>query len=226
VDDVIASARRFGASAAALGDAQLCAPSALPGWTRGHVLTHVARAADSRRGLLEAARRGAVGRQYDSEQQRADDIEEGARRSPTVIREDVTAALERLLAAVTDHPADRWEQPGEFLGVGLRPVRRVVPSMLRELELHHVDLDAGYRPRDWPPDFVAEQLERVTVSLAGRAEPFTVRLPDRTLAVGDGGRMTVAGDPAPMLAWLTGRGTGTGLHVDPPDALPQLPPLS
>jgi maleylpyruvate isomerase len=98
--------------------------------------------------------------------------------------------------------------------------------MLRELELHHVDLDAGYRPQDWPPDFVAEQLKRVTVSLGERAEPFIVRLPDRTLAVGAGGRGDRRRRPAPMLAWLTGRGTGTALHVDPPDALPQLPALS
>ncbi|MET0910545.1 MAG: maleylpyruvate isomerase N-terminal domain-containing protein, partial [Ilumatobacteraceae bacterium] len=43
-------------------DAEL--PSLLPGWTRGHVLTHIARNADSFVRLLEAAGRGEVVTQY------------------------------------------------------------------------------------------------------------------------------------------------------------------
>jgi maleylpyruvate isomerase len=37
---------RLLATAAALTDAQAREPSLLPGWTRGHVLTHIARNAD------------------------------------------------------------------------------------------------------------------------------------------------------------------------------------
>jgi maleylpyruvate isomerase len=227
-DDLIASAAGFQTSVAGLDDARLGEPSRLPGWTRAHVLTHVARSADSRRGLLEAARRGAVGRQYDSEQQRARAIEEGAARPPAVVRRDVVTALDRFLAAVAEHPANRWDAPGEWLGVGRRPVHRVVPSMRRELEYHRVDLDAGYQPGDWPPAFVTEQLESVTASFGERpdAGTFTVRLPDRTLTVGDGGRVTVSGDPAVVLAWLTGRGDGDGLRTEPPGSLPTVPPLS
>ena len=226
LDALTAGAARFRSTLAGLDDRAVREPSQLPGWTRGHVLTHLARAADSRRGLLVAARQGRVGRQYASEEQRARDIEEGAGRPPAVIRGDVAAALDRLFAAVAEHPADRWDAPGEWLGVGPRPVRRVVPSMRRELEYHHVDLAAGYGPRDWPEDFVSAQLESVTGSLGGRAPAFTVRLPDRELTVGDGGRITLAGDPAPVLAWLTGRGDGSPLSVDPPGPLPDLPPLA
>ena len=62
------SAARFLATAQALTDGDLHQASALPGWTRAHVLTHLAQAADSRTGLLRAARAGRVGRQYPSEQ--------------------------------------------------------------------------------------------------------------------------------------------------------------
>jgi hypothetical protein len=62
------SAARFLATAQALTDDDLYQASALPGWTRAHVLTHLAQAADSRTGLLRAARAGRVGRQYPSEQ--------------------------------------------------------------------------------------------------------------------------------------------------------------
>ena len=45
-------------------DAWAREPSLLPGWTRGHVLTHLARNADSQRHVLEAAVRGAPAERY------------------------------------------------------------------------------------------------------------------------------------------------------------------
>ena len=54
-------------------------PSLLPGWTRGHVLTHIARNADSFVRVLEAARRGEVVTQYEGGVDgRNADIEAGA----------------------------------------------------------------------------------------------------------------------------------------------------
>ena len=38
-------------------------------------------------------------------------------------------------------------------GVGSFPASQVLVRRLVELELHHVDLDAGYRPADWPTTF-------------------------------------------------------------------------
>ena len=56
-------------------------PSLLPEWTRGHVLTHIARNADSFVRVLEAARRGEVVTQYEGGvASRNADIEAGASR--------------------------------------------------------------------------------------------------------------------------------------------------
>ena len=52
------SAARLVATAQALTDDDLHEASALPGWTRAHVLTHIAQSADSRTGLLRAAQAG------------------------------------------------------------------------------------------------------------------------------------------------------------------------
>lgn len=219
---------RLRRTVAALDDVALGAPSALPGWSRAHVVTHLARAADSRRRLLEAARVGRVGRQYDSESGRAREIDEGAARPPAVIRSDLDDALGRLLATVAEHPAGLWQAPGTWLGVGDRPVWRVVPSMRREAEFHHVDLAAGYGPAQWPADFVAEQLGDVVASMTRRIEApaITLALPGRTLKVHDGGSITVLGPPDDALAWLTGRGAGERLLTQPPGPLPPLPPLA
>lgn len=65
------SAARFLATAQALTDGDVHQASALPGWDRAHVLTHVAQAADSRTRLLRAVQASRVSRQYPSEQARA-----------------------------------------------------------------------------------------------------------------------------------------------------------
>ncbi len=55
---------RLRQTAAGLSDDQAREPSLLPGWSRGHVLTHIARNADSLRNLLIWARTGVETPQY------------------------------------------------------------------------------------------------------------------------------------------------------------------
>ena len=71
------------ASAGLLTDEQARGPSLLPGWTRGHLLTHVARNAEGGTRLLGWARTGVPSYEYRSVTARAAAIEEGAgRRAP------------------------------------------------------------------------------------------------------------------------------------------------
>jgi maleylpyruvate isomerase len=49
-----------------LSDAQVAGPSLLPGWTRGHVLTHLARNAEGGTRLLGWARTGVPSYEYES----------------------------------------------------------------------------------------------------------------------------------------------------------------
>ncbi|WP_454131765.1 maleylpyruvate isomerase N-terminal domain-containing protein, partial [Kitasatospora aureofaciens] len=56
--EVRASAARLGADADSLIDRQAREPSRLPGWSRGHVLTHLARSTDAYRWMLALARTG------------------------------------------------------------------------------------------------------------------------------------------------------------------------
>jgi len=111
-----AAIRRLLRTVATLEDDDVAGPSGLPGWSRGHVLTHLARAADSRTGLLTAARAGKIGRQYPSEESRAQEIEAGARHPAPVILVDLRQALDRLRDVVAGHAAQLWNAPGEWLG--------------------------------------------------------------------------------------------------------------
>ncbi len=223
-----ASIERLLLSVQALPDGQVMAPSRLPGWSRGHVLAHLAGATDARTGLLTAARAGTVGQQYPSEDSRARGIEAGARRPPGEIRAGVRAALGRFRAAVACHPADDWDALGEWLGGHRQPVHRVLPGLRREIEYHHVDLDIGYRSADWPEDFTREQLAAVAGSMSRREDgpPVTLVAPHALLRIGDGALATVTGPATELLAWMTGRGDGRELQVTPAGPLPQPPPLA
>jgi maleylpyruvate isomerase len=218
------TAIRFLGTVQALADEELRGASALPGWTRAHVLTHVAQAADSRTTMLRAAREGRVGRQYPSEEARAEAIDAGALRPPAVIRADACRAVQECLTAVREHPAALWDAPAIWLRAGRRTVRGVVSSLRSELEYHHVDLAAGYHPADWPDDFVAAELSRVTGQLDRRADaPSMTITGPATLRVGTSPPVDVTGAPAAMLAWLAGRSDGSELAGAP---LPPIPPLA
>jgi maleylpyruvate isomerase len=241
------STDRLLATADALTDAQAAAPSRLPGWTRGHVLTHLARNADGFRNLLTWAGTGDETPMYPSEEARARAIEEGAARSAAEIAADVHQSAAALAAAARDLPARAWDALVARRGDTF-PARQIPPRRLAELEIHHVDLDAGYRPADWPASFVAANLARVARDFAGRADaPACLARPDgldtgypvgpagpdparpgpgRTdpRSTGQASQVTVSGPPAALLAWLIGRDHGAGLEVTGADSVPVLPP--
>ncbi|MFD7769241.1 maleylpyruvate isomerase family mycothiol-dependent enzyme [Streptomyces sp. NPDC059787] len=222
------SADRLFATAAALSDEEVRAPSLLPGWTRAHVLTHLARSADSRHRLLVSARSDAGLPQYADDDQRQREIDEGAGRPAAVLLDDLDSSLHRFLTAAGEHPDDAWEVLVHWLGGGLRPVRGAVGSMLREVEVHHTDLATGHGPADWPAFFVARELETTVTKLRENpvAPPMALCADEDRglLVVGDGSGPQVTGSAAELLGWLTGRTDGRVLTVRPPGPLPTPPP--
>jgi maleylpyruvate isomerase len=89
-----------------LTDDQCREDSFLPAWSRGHVLTHLARNADSHVNLLQAAVRGEVGEQYPSAEKRNGDIESGSTRSAEELVMDLRLSIYGLEAAWAS--ANEW----------------------------------------------------------------------------------------------------------------------
>jgi maleylpyruvate isomerase len=145
-----------------LTDDDVRRPSLLPGWTRGHVLTHLARGGDALRNLLDG--RPA----YVSRDARNADIEAGAARSAAELAADVRASAAAFRETALAQPDDGWTRVLTVDGVGNFPASQVLVRRLVELELHHVDLDAGYRSTDWPTTF--NELELVEPMRTQRAD--------------------------------------------------------
>src|SRR5438270_7920944 len=120
-----ASHRRLAGTLGSLTDDAARAPSRLPGWTVGHVLTHLARNADSHVRILEAAGRGEAVEQYaGGYEQRAAGIEAGAGRPAVDLVDDVrraAAALEQAWVAATPQA---WDGHG-LSGGEVWPCRRL-----------------------------------------------------------------------------------------------------
>jgi maleylpyruvate isomerase len=229
VGPISAATERLMHTAQAFDSAALREPSLCAGWSRAHVLSHVARNADGLANLLRWATTGVETPMYRSAEARAADIDAGAEREQTEIVDDLRSAAEQFSAAVTAVPDEAWERQvrmGPAAAGRTIPARRVLWERLKELELHHVDLEAGYAPRDWAPRFVERALAE-TIRRFGRRDDvpeLTLVIDGATERIGSGGEATVSGSATPMLGWLTGRSAGDGLHVDPPGLLPALPP--
>jgi len=226
-DEVDRATDRLLRTATAVNEADLAGPSLLPGWTRGHVLAHLARNADALVNLLTWARTGVVTPAYRSQEQRDADIAAGAPRPLAEQLSDVRESAARFTAAAEEMPADAWAAMLEVHGAP-QPATLVVWRRLREVEVHHVDLAAGYRPDDWPEAFSHRLLHEAVADLTGHDEfPPLVLHPGETghdLTLGEpDGAPTVSGSTAQVAAWLIGRSSGDGLTVDPTSPLPTPP---
>jgi maleylpyruvate isomerase len=133
-------------------------PSLLPGWSRGHVLSHVARNADGLRNLLIWARTGTRTPMYPSPQAREQGIEAGAGRGPAEQAADLTATADAFRAEAMALPEPAWQVLVATLNDPPFPATHVLTRRLVEVELHHADLGAGYSPADWPEAFTAMDL--------------------------------------------------------------------
>jgi maleylpyruvate isomerase len=227
-DEVERATDRLLARAADLDDATVAAPSALPDWSRGHVLTHLARNADSLVNLLTWARTGVQTPQYASLAQRNADIEAGALRCAADLLSDLTAACTRFAAAAADMPAKAWTATVTWRSGRSAPAAHVMWSRLSEVEIHHVDLSNGYQPSQWNLAFAARVLRGVVQDFGERPEGPRVVIraeevgPD--LPIGPGVTSPVVSGPAwAAAAWLIGRTRGEQLTITPDGPLPPVP---
>ncbi len=214
VPDVIEAHRRFVAAVSGLTTAELAAPTALPGWTRGHVIAHVADGGRAFAVLTEAALRGELVSLFPGGfEERDARIEEFATAPDLVDRlEDGIARLEAAWARA--EPED-WRRPVRFRNGDLAGT---VFARWRETWIHLVDCAVGVTPADWP-----EPLAAHTIDFLWSRVPSGV-----ALVATDTGEQWGSGDPVSgtvrdLAAWVAGREPGSA-GAGPPVDLGPWPP--
>jgi maleylpyruvate isomerase len=213
-----------------LSDDDVRAPSRLPGWTRAHVLTHIARNADGLVNLVTWAGSGQETPMYPGGREgRNADIEAGAGRHAADLEGDIEASSERLLAALSAMPPEGLDRTVRMLS-GTEHGGWDIPFIrIREVEIHHVDLGAGYGPADWEAPFVTRTLDFVTRGFLARGDVPVLSLrgtdSGRSWEVGRAGA-ELRGPDHELLAWVVGRSDGASLVSEPDGPIPAAPPWS
>ena len=199
-----------------LTDDELAAASALPGWSRAHVVAHLARNADALVNLLSWARTGVETPMYPSREVRDAEIDTTAELSPARLRGDYVDACDRLARTIDALPAGAWTAQVRN-GQGATVPASAVPWMrAKEMWIHGIDLRAGLSFGDLPADFCTALVDEVLGLFAARGQA-----PDATIVAGDvdrtwgEGGVKVEGPVAAVAAWLT-RSDASGLTGDIP----------
>ena len=202
-----ATARLVGTARAATPE-QLGAPSPLPGWSRAHVLSHVAQNALGLRNLAAWAATGVRTPMYASQEQRDADIEAGARQDAAALVGQVADTAAELDADLAALPPEALARTVEGRGGQRLPASTLAFMRLREVEVHHVDLGLDYGIADWDAAFARRAVEGLVAVWQGRdlLPPVRITATDTGLdAVSGSGATSVTGTTAQLLGWLLSR---------------------
>lgn len=210
-----------------LTDEQVAGPSRLPGWTRGHVLAHLANLGAAAARQLENAFAALPPVDfYDGGRPGRDAaIEAGAGASAAEHVARVVAALDRVDGLLDLLGEEALARPTGYRDL---PASAVVLMWWRETSIHLTDLDLGVEHTMWG----AALREHLVGFLAPRV-PAGVRLDleptdvDEHRCVGDGEPVRLVGAASDLVGWLAGReplGPVRAERDGRPVDLPQLGP--
>ena len=135
---------------------ELDGPSLLPGWTRKHVVAHLAANADALGNLVHWAKTGEETPMYTSPEQRNADIEAGAQLpADRVVAwfEESAQMLANAMAEVTD---EQWQAEVRTAQGREVPATEIPWMRTREVMIHAVDLGTGVTFADLPTEFLEE----------------------------------------------------------------------
>jgi maleylpyruvate isomerase len=209
--------RRIERTLEGLTDGLARRPSLLPNWTVGHVLTHIARNADSHTRMIEAAQRGEAVTQYAGGQpEREAAIAAGQGRPAAELAADVKAAQQRLETAWSATSDEVWSTGLRRVASGFNTLTWAVFQRWREAEVHFADLGLSELggPASWEDlssAYVEAELDEQIPSLHRRVpEGMAVLLlcggrPSRVYGTGEK-VIQVRGSAGRTLQYLMGRG--------------------
>ncbi|MBB5959979.1 maleylpyruvate isomerase [Saccharothrix tamanrassetensis] len=215
IEAVFDAHRRLGTVIAGLTDDQVGEPSVLPGWTRGHVLAHIANVTTAM--ARQAENEGTKVEPYPGGRPARDAaIEADSGRSADEHRAAIDTAVTRL-AKAWDGVRD-WNAPVTYRDGTLRDTAYAV---WREVEIHTFDLDLA--PVRWSPEFCDHVVEFLAQRVPDGVRLTLVATDDsREWTLGSGEAVEVRGELNDIARWLAGREPKGTLTGEPPVLNPWL----
>lgn len=207
--------QRLTATARDLADDEWATPSLCAGWSRSHVLAHVALNAEAIAGVVRGLT-GEAAPMYASAEVRDADIAGLAAAGPNAIRErlarssaDLSVAFPSLLQASPDSVFEITP------GSASRSAGMLALMRLREVEIHHADLDLDATWEAWPESTAAAFIAYDAPQWAGAPVRLVADDVDGatwTVGTPSGEDLPEVRGPLRALAWwISGRDAGAVL---------------
>jgi uncharacterized protein (TIGR03083 family) len=144
-DDLSASLARASAS-------ELAEPSLLGGWSRAHVVAHLANVAAALVRMTHDALTDRTTSMYpDGRAAREAEIQSVAAQPWEELHAWFVQSTGGLTSTWHSVPWERWGRPFTETELGSIQLVRLVGLRLTEVEVHHADLAIGFGPREWSP---------------------------------------------------------------------------
>jgi maleylpyruvate isomerase len=203
------------------GEEQYLAPSGLPGWTRKHLVAHVAANADALSNLVRWAATGEKTPMYASIEQRDADIAAGSGKPAAELAAWLHASADRLAAGTVALSTGQWAAEVVTAQGRTVPATEIPWLRSREVCVHAVDLATGVCFADLPTGFLTALADDIAGKRGTAPGPALIlttadtddhwKLPgtndtgDRREPFGEGDATAVTGPLAEVVAYLTGR---------------------
>jgi maleylpyruvate isomerase len=213
-DQIPAATERLLTTVDELADDDWAAPSLCVGWSRAHVVAHLALNAEGLGGAVRGLLEGRPTPMYNSNEDRDADIADLGAAPPAAIRERLRSSAALFAEAVGGSGSLPDAATFDRTPGGVVMAARAVPTLrLREVEIHHADLDAGYGYADWPSENVVAflDLDAVRYDGAGFVAHATDLDRDWTFSSPDADAPVVSGPASALAWWVTGRDPGAVL---------------
>ena len=216
--EVKAAVQTINDAVAGVDEDAVRAPSRLPGWSRGHVITHVANFSEAMTRQVEEALQGRLIEVYDGGRPARDAaIEAGAGRPADELRMHLLEATSALTAAWDKVGSDDWQRPIKHRDSNLAAG---IYATWRELAVHGVDLALEPTADSWPTEFCLHLLDFLRprtpegIRLILQADDGT------TWENGTGSERVLTGRLTDLTAWYAGRTAPGPIHGPAPELLP------
>ncbi len=190
----------------ALTAQQFSEPSRLHGWTRAHIIGHLAMNAQSHVHLIACAMRGEHGQQYPGgAAQRNNDIEIASSWPHEKLVTSLRKAIYLLEGAWAGATLDAWQATATVASGASVPIHELVFNRWRETVVHLTDMNIGHEYTQWPPTYVRLELERQKMAWAASHSMGMTLLPQKVMELSEARRV----------AWLLQREDVEGLPLGP-----------
>lgn len=196
-------------AAARLGEDDYREPSELPGWTRKHLVAHVAANAEALGNLIRWAVTGTPTPMYASPDERAATIEKGSQESGEWLDDWLRRSAGALAEAMDRLGETAWTASVRTAQGRTVPGSEIPWMRSREVWVHAVDLRVGVTFADLPADLLLALCDDVAARRGDGRGPGVVLVATDTSArwdlPGTTEPVTVTGPLSEIAAYLTGR---------------------